>query len=285
MHYNRTMLDVVSEPVSVSVAVVLYHNTESQLCRFRDALLDAVATVRAALPVERVSLTVVDNAAAETPTVMQRVFVRMQGIDRVRCLQPEQNLGYGRAHNLCLHTDATFHLVLNPDVYLAPDALVHGIQYLQAHADTGLVAPYGENDAGKPLFLCKRFPSVFDFLLRGFAPIRIQRHFDARLSRYEMRSMYSGTEPVTGIEIASGCCMLLRASVWQALRGFDEAYFLYFEDFDLSVRLRKQSAITFLPSMRIVHDGGHAARKGWRHVRLFARSGCRFFVTHGWRWR
>lgn len=284
MHYNRAMPASSSESVSLSIAVVLYHNTEVQLCRFRDALLAAVSTLRQALPVARASLTVVDNAAAEGSVVMQRVFVRMAGIDSVRCLQPDQNLGYGRAHNLCLQVDSTFHLILNPDVYLAPDALLHGVRFLQDNAGVGLVSPYGESDRGEPLFLCKHFPSVLDFVLRGFAPAGVRRWFDTRLSHYEMRDAYLGQVPVTGIDIASGCCMLLRTPLWRALRGFNEAYFLYFEDFDLSVRLREQATIAFLPSMRIVHDGGQAARKGWHHIRLFAASGFRFFSTHGWRW-
>ncbi len=73
-------------------------------------------------------------------------------------------------------------------------------------------------------------------------------------------------------------------NLYNQLNGFDENYFLYFEDFDLSVRLRKHALITFLPQMKIVHDGGHAAKKGWWHIRQFAISGSRFFSQHGWRW-
>ena len=66
--------------------------------------------------------------------------------------------------------------------------------------------------------------------------------------------------------------------------GFDEQYFLYFEDFDLSMRLRKFGRLMYVPSVRIVHHGGYAASKGWKHLRMFASSGFRFFRQHGWRW-
>jgi GT2 family glycosyltransferase len=59
---------------------------------------------------------------------------------------------------------------------------------------------------------------------------------------------------------------------------------LNFEDFDLSLRLGQHGKLAFLPSMRIVHAGGHAARKGLRHITLFIRSGFRFFKQWGWRW-
>ena len=66
--------------------------------------------------------------------------------------------------------------------------------------------------------------------------------------------------------------------------GFDPRYFLYFEDFDWSVRLAKTGQLVYLPSFRIVHHGGGAARKGWRHIRWFVQSGTRFYRRHGWRW-
>lgn len=285
MHYNLAMPELTPPaPLYLSMSVVLYHNEVLQLERFRAALVTAVASLRTQLPVAKVTLAVVDNAAAEGQSQLASLFARVPGFDAVRFIQAEYNLGYGRAHNRCLDQGADVHLILNPDVYLAPDALVEGVRYLDAHPHVGLVTPYGENDRGEPLFLSKRYPTVLDFLLRGFAPAAIRQWFSSRLARYEMRDTYLGNTPCDTIEIASGCCMLVRSSLLRQLGGFSEAYFLYFEDFDLSVRLRRLSAIAFVPSMKIVHEGGHAARKGWRHVYLFARSGFRFFHDNGWHW-
>ena len=78
--------------------------------------------------------------------------------------------------------------------------------------------------------------------------------------------------------------MLSRGSVLKAVKGFDERYFLYFEDFDLSMRIRQQGRIAYLPTMKIIHGGGYAARKGFSHIRMFVCSAIRFFNTYGWRW-
>ena len=78
--------------------------------------------------------------------------------------------------------------------------------------------------------------------------------------------------------------MLVRGECLTAVEGFDERYFLYFEDFDLSLRLGRLGKLLFAPQVRIVHHGGYAARKGWRHLQMFMRSGLRFFNQHGWRW-
>ncbi len=285
MLYNPAMPDHNNHaaPVYLSISVVLYRNDSEQLLRFRQALVDSVAELRNARPVGKVSLAVVDNAASEEGDRHSRLFTALPGFDAIRFVQAEENLGYGRAHNRCFQQGCDFHLILNPDVYLAHDALRVGVDYLLSHPQTGVVTPYGENDAGQPLFLSKRYPSVLDFLLRGFAPQGLRRLFSQRLSHYEMHREYLSGEACDEVEIASGCCMLVRTELLQRLCGFREDYFLYFEDFDLSVRARQYARISYVPQMKIVHDGGHAARKGWWHIRQFAISGWRFFCTHGWR--
>jgi hypothetical protein len=282
--YNRPMTTNKSmPPIYLSVSAVLYRNDSEQLLLFRDALARSVSFLRQMRAVGKISLAIVDNSAAEDGDRHSRLFTSVPGFDAVRFIQAESNLGYGRAHNRCLQQECDFHLFLNPDVYLAEDALVAGLDYLYTHPHVGLVTPYAENAEGRPLFLSKRYPSVLDFLLRGFAPDCVRTLFSSRLARYEMQAEYLSDQPCEAVEIASGCCMLVRSDVLQKLHGFSEEYFLYFEDFDLSVRLRELASIAYVPHMKIIHDGGHAARKGWWHVRQFGASGYRFFKTHGWR--
>ena len=73
--------------------------------------------------------------------------------------------------------------------------------------------------------------------------------------------------------IVSGCFMLFRTDVLQQLEGFDPRFFLYFEDFDISLRAGRVSRIAYVPQVKVVHHGGHASRKGWRHIWMFGRSG------------
>jgi hypothetical protein len=125
---------------------------------------------------------------------------------------------------------------------------------------------------------------VLDLLLRGFAPYWLRRHFGARLDYYEMRDLINERDLVWDPPIVSGCFMLFRTEVLKRLGGFDPRFFLYFEDFDLSLRAGEVARIAYVPSVRIVHHGGGAARKGLRHVRMFVVSAVRFFNKQGWRW-
>jgi hypothetical protein len=78
--------------------------------------------------------------------------------------------------------------------------------------------------------------------------------------------------------------MFCRRAPIAEIGGFSESFFLYFEDFDLSLRAAACGELAWVPAVRITHHGGKAARKGWRHVGLFARSAITFFNRHGWKW-
>ena len=99
-----------------------------------------------------------------------------------------------------------------------------------------------------------------------------------------MRDVIGEREPYFDPPIVSGCFMLLRTPVLKQLGGFDPRYFLYFEDFDLSIRAARMTRIAYVPSVRITHLGGQAARKGLKHVRMFITSAYKFYSRHGWRW-
>ena len=199
-------------------------------------------------------------------------------------LRGHGNVGYGAAHNLIINNLTTgLHLMLNPDVVLDKQFLTAGISYLFNHDDVALVVPKASHENAERQFLCKRYPSVLTLFVRGFLPGSIHKLFSKRLARYEMQDL-QGDQISKDISIASGCCMLSRSSVLTAVNGFDERYFLYFEDFDLSLRIRRHGRIAYLPGMKIIHGGGYAARKGLSHVIMFIRSAIRFFSAHGWRW-
>jgi GT2 family glycosyltransferase len=173
--------------------------------------------------------------------------------------------------------------VLNPDVELAEEALSAALHYFEEHDDVGVIVPAMYRRDGTREYACKRYPTVLDLALRGFAPGPVRRLFAARLERYEMRDAIDSTV-VSPIPVMSGSFMLLRRKAIESTGGFDPDYFLYFEDFDWSVRLNRVTRSAYVPTVRVVHHGGGAARKGWRHIAHFTRSGARFFNKNGWKW-
>lgn len=256
----------------------------------REVLADTLASLRVALRhavdhgrLGHCDLALVDNAdqAGALAELCDRCLPE-RGNLTVKVHSGHGNIGYGAGHNLAIEeARSDCHLVLNPDVVMDEDALSEGLGFLADNGDVIGLSPAAVDGDGRVQHLCKRYPSLFDLLLRGFAPAGLRRRFDRRLAEYEMRELPED-EPARHIPIISGCFMLLRTEALQELGGFDPGYFLYFEDFDLSLRAQPLGALARLPGMRIRHLGGHSARKGPRHIYLFTRSALRFFNTHGW---
>ncbi|HEV2040585.1 MAG TPA: glycosyltransferase, partial [Casimicrobiaceae bacterium] len=203
-------------------------------------------------------------------------------------LHGHANIGYGAAHNLVMHGGNThYHLVLNPDVELAADALPIAFRFLGEHAEIGVLAPASRRVDGTREYVCKRYPTVFDLALRGFAPRALRQLFRKRLDHYEMRDLVdrvAADETISPIPAMSGSFMFVRRKAIEATGGFDPRFFLYFEDFDWSVRLNRVTRTVYVPAVKIVHHGGGAAKKAPRHIGYFVRSAARFFNKHGWKW-
>lgn len=200
-----------------------------------------------------------------------------------RVLSGHRNVGYGRGHNLALGKESNYHLILNPDVEIQTEALVEALSFFDAHPEVGLITPSVVDEAGELQYLCRRFPSLVDLFVRGFLPARLRWPFTARLSRYEMRDVINPHTVVFDPLIISGCFMLFRTPVLAELDGFDARYFLYFEDYDLSLRAGLATRIAYVPAVRVTHFGGGASRKGTAHIRMFVVSAFRFFNRFGWR--
>ncbi len=274
-----------SEGVSLSVAIVTHAPDPAVVAMVLERL--GVALRRAAHEglLGRTRLVLVDNGPGPGwRELLRQALDAVQLPATVELLSGHGNVGYGAGHNLALwRSDSDFHLVLNPDVLLEEDTLSEGLAFLTAHPEVGLVAPAARDGAGRPQYLCKDYPTVLDLALRGFAPGWLRRRFRTRLGRYELRDRI-GDAVLWDPPIASGCFMLCRRDALDRIEGFRPDYFLYFEDFDLSLRLAAVARLAWVPQVRIIHLGGHAARKGIRHVGLFLRAARLFFSRHGWRW-
>lgn len=261
----------------LSVSIVVYRLDEAELALNLGTL--RVASERATLI--DVELTLIDNSEHGTQAKALHAVALRTGWPHAKVLSGHGNVGYGAGHNLAIRAAATpAHLVLNPDVALDANALRSGVATL-ALPSVVLVGAVGRDGDGKPGYLSKRMPSVWTFFLRGFAPAWLKQRCAAQLAHYEYRDL--PTDRVRDVILVSGAFMLCRTNALRAVGGFDERYFLHFEDLDLSLRLARQGRVVSDPEVTLIHHGGNSASRGLAHLRVFVRSGLRFFNTHGWR--
>jgi GT2 family glycosyltransferase len=267
----------------VSVSVVVYHPDRQLLARTFDSLVAAGAELARARPGLSIRLYLVDNGGMPD---MRAILAALSsaGIEST-VIAGHGNVGYGRGHNLAIErASSRYHLILNPDVDIETGALLRAIEFMDAHPEAGLLTPAIVDDNGKLQYLCRQFPALTDLFVRGFLPRAARRPFEARLARYEMRRQINEVDTIWDPPIVSGCFMLFRTDVLKKLAGFDARYFLYFEDYDLSLRTHDVARVVYAPAVRVLHHGGGASRKGMAHIRMFAASAFKFYNRFGWKW-
>lgn len=277
-------------PSSLQVSIVTFRPDWQLLERCLRKLALAIGAARESGVLRTVHVALVDNSAdraiAAKVVDLGRTRFADSGV-QVSYVHGHANIGYGAAHNLALHgSGADYHLVLNPDVELAAEALLNAVRWMNAHPDVGAIAPQVKRRDGTRDYLVKRKPAVLDLALRGFMPRVGRLLFRSRLDRYEMRDVIDADPERDIVDVAamSGACMLLRRKAVDQTGGFDPRFFLYFEDYDWTVRLNKVTRTAYVPSFEVVHHGGGASRKGMRHVGHFMKGGWRYYRKHGWKW-
>ena len=252
--------------VAASCCIVCYHSRPDQVER----LLASVTTARPDLLVY-----LVDNSRTDALRALAGRF----GV--LYRHQPD-NPGYARAHNWALNAAAAagsrYHFVLNPDVQLPLDGIGKLLAYMEAHPDVGLVAPRVHYPDGRLQPLCRLLPHPLELLVRRFFPLL--HRSSGRLARYELHG--SGYTRVMDVPALSGCFLLMRVETVQRAGLFDERFFQYFEDVDLSRRVGRIARTVFVPHVAVVHDGGRGSYRDWRTLGQRLVSGARYFNKWGW---
>lgn len=194
---------------------------------------------------------------------------------------PNENLGYGRAHNTAIRQtiedSIDYHLVINADIEIKAADIDYLHTYMDAHPQVGLVMPKVIYPNGETQYLCKRLPTPLDVFGRRFLPAVLMRR---RNERYELH--HTGYDKPMNVPYLSGCFMFLRTEALQQAGLFDERFFMYPEDIDLTRRIHRQWQTLFLPDVTVVH---HHAKGSYHNLRLLwihVVNMCRYFNKWGW---
>jgi len=183
-------------------------------------------------------------------------------------VENEKPKGFGANHNGAFgHCRAPFFCVVNPDIRMRRDPFPAMTSVL-SDAGVGLVGPLIRNPAGGVEDSARRFPT-----LAGLA---------AKLLPGEHGPDYRIDIGPVRVDWIAGMCMLFRSETFRALGGFDERYFLYYEDVDLCRRAaRRGLAVVYDPGVELIHDARRASRRNPRLALHHARSIARYLLTRG----
>jgi GT2 family glycosyltransferase len=235
---------------TVSISIVTY-NSELYIGK----LLDSIARhVHGVDP----DIYVIDNGS--TDRTVEIISSRVS--PAVTLIQSPKNKGFGGGHNTILdRIDSQYHVCANPDIVLCEDTISAMAHYMDAHGDIGLLAPKILNMDGSVQALPNKNPKMLYLISR-----RVNLRFLRKYRReYEMQEQ--DYDRKFDIEFCSGCFMFLRTALFKELGGFDERFFLYFEDADLTRRVRQRARVEYNPDYKVYHAW---ARAGHRQLKYLA---------------
>ena len=244
-------MSATARDITVSVSIVTYKTAH---------LLPACVT-RVVQHVPHLTRIIIVNHSPEEEIVLEPMPVPIT-------IHTQDNRGFGAGHNRAIeelphHLGAHhIHLFLNPDVLLIED-----VAPLVKHFNAPDVAAVGaqliDSEHRKDIFCTGAAPTLLRTLVHKVAPPSLP-------------------QTATDVDWVSGAALLVRLADFQAVGGFDERYFLYFEDTDLCTRLRTQCGkrIIFDPSVHIVHDSGQSFESVTAQKHHYDASQDRYFTTH-----
>jgi len=200
---------------------------------------------------------------------------------RISYYWPGKNLGYGRAHNLALRAAAgrsRYNLVMNTDVRYSPDAVTSLVAFLERNPQAGMAAPRTHYPDGSLQYVCRLLPHPANMFLRRFLP---RSRWTQRADfRYELR--WWNHDTVADIPYFQGSFMLLRTDLCNAIGCFDERFFLYGEDIDLTRRMHEVAQTAYVPDVRVVHEYRRYSNRSLRGTWYGIQNNCRYFNKWGW---
>lgn len=250
----------------ITASIVTYNTDTLLLKRAVDSFLKSSLTGR---------LFIIDNS----PKDSLRHYC--EGVTGVTYLFNKKNIGYGKGHNIAIRQvleQSQYHLVLNPDVYFDPWALEKIFYFMEEHPRAGLVMPKVYNAENELQMLCKLLPTPYNLAGRRFFPFK--KWIANFNERYEMKE--SGYQSVMNVPFLSGCFMFLRTSALKKTGLFDERFFLYAEDTDLSRRIHQQFQTLYFPGAEITHLHARGSYKDFYLTFQNLKSAIQYFNKWGW---
>lgn len=247
----------------ITASLVLFHNKQSDIDRLMAAVKNS--------SIDR--LFVVDNSSND--------FFNYLKEDSLVNYRKNQNIGYGGSHNIAIREaiamKSDYHVVLNPDVYFEKGTIESLCHYMETNPDVGQMMPKVFYPDGRLQYLCKMIPSPIDLIFKRFLPASWMKK---RMYRFQLQ--FTGYNKIMNVPYLSGCFMFFRVKALEDVGLFDERFFMYPEDIDITRRMHEKYKTIFYPYISIVHAHGAASKTNKKMLFIHITNMIKYFNKWGW---
>ncbi len=192
-----------------------------------------------------------------------------------------RNRGYGAGHNEAIRraidAGARYHLVVNPDVRWTGNVVKILVAYMDSRPDVAQTMPGTYYPDGTLQHTCRLLPTPLDMLCRRLIPSAL---CSKRMKRYLLPPEAYNHE-LNGPYLL-GSFMLFRTAALKSEGLFDERFFMYPEDIDITRRLHRRWRTMLVPQVSIIHDHAAQSRTSLRMMRIHIVNMIRYFCKWGW---
>lgn len=220
------------------------------------------------------SIVVIDNSSNDSIRQLCAATPKVRYIGN-------KNVGYGRAHNLALRESLAsgqqYHLVLNSDVSFKPAILSEIIAFMDQNPDVGTLQPAVFYPDGRPQYTCRLLPTPLDLMTRRFLP---EKWVTGINHRYLVQE--ANRDQTLNLPQHQGSFMFMRVDALRNVGIFDERYFLYGEDVDLSRRIHSRYRTLYWPKVSIVHKHREESYYKLKPLTIHMVNLFRYFCKWGW---
>jgi N-acetylglucosaminyl-diphospho-decaprenol L-rhamnosyltransferase len=182
----------------------------------------------------------------------------------IKLIRNKKRKGFGSNHNSAFKISAgNYFLVINPDILFSDYDLKPVIDFLENNPSIGVCAPLVRSVSGLLEDSVRRDPTF---------PIILKRVFN-RFASIKNLSDFTSTGAPLEIDWAAGMFLIFRKNAFNDVGGFDEHYFMYYEDADICKRLRRMGWKIFLyPQFSVIHEAQRASAKNLSHLKWHLES-------------
>lgn len=191
------------------------------------------------------------------------------------------NVGYGAGHNQALRqvldSADKYHLVLNSDVYFEPSVLEFLAKYMDTHTDVAQVQPNVVYPDGQQQYTCRLLPTPANLIFRRFLPKGMVERMNMR---YQLK--FNDHKKEMNVPYHQGSFMFFRIECFKKVGLFDERFFMYPEDIDITRRMHRYYRTMFVPDVTVVHAHRAASYKNKKMLKIHIANMIKYFNKWGW---
>ena len=247
----------------LNVSIVLYNHSLREITPLVDTLHKSLLVSE---------IFIIDNSPISTPKFNDLP---------VNYIFMGKNIGYGAAHNIAIrytiNKNTPYHLVINPDILFETSILTTIEGFMNNNTQIGQLMPKVYYPNGEIQYLCKLLPTPFDLIFRRFLP---NNWTEKRTEKFELRT--SGYNKMLDVPYLSGCFMFFRTKALKEVGLFDERFFMYPEDIDLTRRIHEKYRTVFFPDVQIVHYHAHSSYINLKMLYIHMVNMVKYFNKWGW---